>query len=509
MRIRKITARGFKRFTDLTIKGLPETARLVVLVGPNGCGKSSLFDAMNHFARRQYVEIPVWEGTYLFKGPPSRRGKSHVEFHGERTISSWRTAFQMRSAYRHVPTLDARASPRIDEQQHAGNRMPRLTSHDEEIKFNFHRLYNQAIDALFEGGNTTAQEIIDSLTLPAKGLLERVMPGLRLNSLEHPQSGASTFYFAKGKEERYSYDNLSGGERAAFDLILDMIVKRGMFPESVYCIDEPESHIGMGVQGELLRILFDLVPENSQLWIATHSIGMLRKASEIASSTGEVVFLDFSEKNFDQSVTIEPTQPDRQFWRKMHKVALEDMAALVAPDTIIICESQKGFDAKCYNRIFSSEYPQVQFASVGGKGILPFVRLALKGAEIGAELLTLKDRDGNTMTPDEIEEYRKNGERVLSRQCIEEYLLDDEVLQSLCEKHKCPEGFAALKDIRDKANNPKAPFADIRHKLLELSKDARQVGESLDAFKEQTLAPLIRPGTKVYRQLKADIFGAE
>ena len=507
MRIEHIVAKRVKRFTDLTIKGLPKTARLVVLVGPNGCGKSSLFDAMNIHARKHYTRIPEGEQAYLFKG--SAPGEAHVEFHGNPTIVDWRTAFQMRSAYRHVPALDARAPSRIDEKQHAEERLPRLTSNDWEIQSNFHRLHNQAVDALFKGGNTTAQEIIDSLTLPTKDLLGRVMPGLRLNSLEHPQSGAGTFYFAKGEEERYSYDNLSGGERAAFDLILDMIVKRGMFPESVYCIDEPESHIGMGVQGELLRILFDLVPENSQLWIATHSIGMLRKASEIASDTGEVVFLDFGEKNFDQPVTIEPTQPDRQFWRKMHEVALEDMAALVAPDTIIICESQKGFDAKCYNRIFSSEYPQVQFASVGGKRILPAVRLALKGAEIGAELLTLKDGDGSIMAPDEIEEYRKNGGRVLSRRCIEEYLLDDEVLQSLCEKYQCPEGFAALKDIRDKADGPKAPFAGIRNKLLALSEDARQIGEDLDAFKEQTLAPLIRPETKVYRQLKADIFGAE
>ena len=39
MKIRQIRLRNFKRFTDTTINDIPETARLVMLVGPNGCGK--------------------------------------------------------------------------------------------------------------------------------------------------------------------------------------------------------------------------------------------------------------------------------------------------------------------------------------------------------------------------------------------------------------------------------------------------------------------------------------
>ncbi|UKI56716.1 MAG: AAA family ATPase [Treponema succinifaciens] len=49
MKIKQIQINDFKRFTNLLIKGIPESAKLVVLVGPNGCGKTSLFEAFNHW----------------------------------------------------------------------------------------------------------------------------------------------------------------------------------------------------------------------------------------------------------------------------------------------------------------------------------------------------------------------------------------------------------------------------------------------------------------------------
>ena len=47
MKIKNVQIRNFKRFTELKIEGIPETAKMVVLVGPNGCGKSSVFEAFN------------------------------------------------------------------------------------------------------------------------------------------------------------------------------------------------------------------------------------------------------------------------------------------------------------------------------------------------------------------------------------------------------------------------------------------------------------------------------
>ncbi len=49
MKIKEVRLNKFKRFTDLTITDIPETAKLVILVGPNGCGKSSVFEGFNYW----------------------------------------------------------------------------------------------------------------------------------------------------------------------------------------------------------------------------------------------------------------------------------------------------------------------------------------------------------------------------------------------------------------------------------------------------------------------------
>ena len=64
MRIASLTLKNFKRFTDLEIGNLSENAKLVLLVGSNGSGKSSIFDAFNFLSPEQYnvrTEIAAYD----------------------------------------------------------------------------------------------------------------------------------------------------------------------------------------------------------------------------------------------------------------------------------------------------------------------------------------------------------------------------------------------------------------------------------------------------------------
>ena len=122
-------------------------------------------------------------------------------------------------------------------------------------------------------------------------------PELILDSLGNPAEGR-IFEFNKGTSQKFSYQNLSSGEKAALDLLLDITVVKVEFNDTVFCIDEPEAHIHTKLQGQLLKELYDLVPDKSQLWIATHSIGMVRKAQELwRDDPNSVVFLDFGKDN--------------------------------------------------------------------------------------------------------------------------------------------------------------------------------------------------------------------
>lgn len=56
MKIRKIILSKYKRFQSLTIDLGDNPKRIVALVGPNGCGKSSVFDGML-FLNNSYSRI--------------------------------------------------------------------------------------------------------------------------------------------------------------------------------------------------------------------------------------------------------------------------------------------------------------------------------------------------------------------------------------------------------------------------------------------------------------------
>ena len=85
-----------------------------------------------------------------------------------------------------------------------------------------------------------------------------------------------------------------------------------------------------------------LIPDNCQLWVATHSVGFLRAIQKDLGDKSCV--LDFSEKDyFSNREIISPMKLNRKNWKRIFETALEDLTGLLSPEKIIYCEGRRDY----------------------------------------------------------------------------------------------------------------------------------------------------------------------
>lgn len=543
MKIQSAHIRDFKRFTDLYISGLPEDARLVVLVGPNGSGKTSLFEAFNYWISQARGSIN-FDPDYHWKAGGNLAAVRNwselmqnieIQFHNNpvdprKNPSIHKKIFYLRSAYRYEAHFFTDTLSRRDGVLEDAKRPISMIDREERVSDNYQRLVSGTFKTVFDPANKnmTAGEITDGLIGRVRDAMLRVFPDLLLTDLGMPTEGG-TFFFAKGNSSNWQYRNLSGGEKAAFDLLLDFVTKVEVFDNTIFCIDEPELHMHSRLQATLIDELHRQLPPNCQLWIATHSVGMIRRAMEIhQSSPSEVVFLDFTDRNFDEIQVLEPVTVNRAFWKQVFAVALDDLSELVAPGEIVFCEGARevdgkmrnpSFDATVYRTIFEGNHPNTEFVPLGG------VEQVSKDAHVTAGVLSylfsslktwsIYDRDDRSAN--EIIDLKKQNVRVLGRRDLENYLWDDEVLNKLCVVKGRPDMAQVLVEekrrLLDQSISDGHPADDIKKISGLLYKKARTLlvltgsGNDTTAFARDTLAPLITSDMAVYEELQQDIFG--
>ena len=534
MRLKSARIKHFKRFVDLTIHNLPTDAKLIILLGPNGCGKSSLFDAFQRSLKvaqfygmsdefRRYYQRATSEGV-------AESDDVSLEFHGGNptALIDLKKSLYIRSAYRHEPSFQNTTIQQVPDVLDR-NAVRRLIDTDQTVQNNYQRIIWRVMRKMTTPGLTTDSIIKDTIGDLQKSM--RIIFGdVRLDALVSAQD-TGTFTFTKKKSRNFLYENLSAGEKAAFDLLLDVVVNKAAFDDSLYCVDEPESHLNTKLQGKLLKELYRLVPGNSQLWLATNSIGMVRTAQGIRAKHPEhVVFLDMGfhangePRDYDKPQTIEPTVPEHDFWSRHYAVALDDMAELLAPDCIVLCEGsaqddEPALDEACYNKIFAQEFPGALFVSVGSAtkvekrmgDLLPVLKKIVSATSIA------RFRDKDDLLPGEIKDKRDEGVRVMSgHRNIESMLLSDGVLSRLCDSLDKPDRFDAIQTARDSAlaltdgqhaSDDLKPAAQAVHQAAKVHLKMSPPGGSKHAFMRDVLAPLVTEDTPEYKKLRNDIFG--
>lgn len=533
MRIQEIHLINFKRFTDLLISDIPDSARLVVLVGPNGCGKSSVFDAFKVWQLwNGYTRLPS-DQLYCNKVTIEREnfqnsnelvtiqyynydGKDHSKNH---------SAFYFRTAYRNVPALSVSGISKVESPITNAN-FNMMIDNDQELQKNYSRLVSKTLECVYDKSydNKSVLSLRNELVGKIKDSLIRIFGDLQLSGIGNPAEKGD-FLFTKGASKDYSYKNLSGGEKAAFDLLLDLVIKQQYYPDTIFCIDEPETHMHTALQAKLLNEIYSLINENGQLWIATHSLGMLNKARELESEhPGSVVFLNFEGFNFDEPTHITPSPVSHSLWKQVLSLTLDNYAVLLAPEKIVFCEGstrgriRKDFDAQCYSNIFSKTYPNVVFYSLGSCNDIENDKLKVinltRAVAPSAEIIRIVDRDDRS--EQEIRELKEKNIKVLERRHLESYLLDDEIIKKWCVT-------AGKKDLQDSAISIKTqavaasverqnPPDDIKSASNEIATNIKKLleltacGNNGETIIRDTITPLITPDTNVYRELENTIF---
>ncbi|WP_295942771.1 AAA family ATPase [uncultured Xanthomonas sp.] len=546
LKIKQISIKDFKRFANLEISEIPKTAKLILLTGPNGSGKTSLFEAFNYWMKSARNDYSYDSDYYLRHESimtPSMPTLNHSPL--EETLNKikpifydepkeiknnkeiFRKAFYIRSAYRHSPDFTINGLNKLEDILDDPGRATTLMLSESRVQNNYQRLVGRSLELLYdpEGKNITAGQITEQLIGEIRDAMLKVFDDLVLEGPGNPLD-SGTFRFTKGITSNFHYKNLSGGEKAAFDLLLDFIVKRKYFNDTIFCIDEPELHMHTRLQAKLLAVMFELTPDNCQLWLSTHSIGMARKAAELnAENPGLVAFIDFHEKDFDKAIDLKPIQPDKRFWKQMFNTALDDLAKLVVPDYVVFCEGRRigqsgkkpSFDVTVYNIIFGPWYPGVEFIPLGGGNEVrndgeTFEYLLTK---LAPGIRAWKVLDGDDRNEDEINELKSEGVYVLPRRDVESFLWDDSVLKKFCESLNNPDAFGEILQtkqlqlynlpLREKPNDDVKEIIDVLYVQIRRSLKLVGYGNSAEAFSIKHLAPLIKPGMPVYEELAASV----
>lgn len=536
MLIKKIRLKnGYKRFHDLTIDLGENPARIVALVGPNGCGKSSVLDGLLYHANA-YQHVGEYVGRdqsyHSITGAGSVTWKDiEIQFttgnfatvrQAKDTAGKSNTIFSFRSPYRYNSQLKISETKAVQAISLNSYGAADASSLDAKMEHNYRRLYafyNRYRDDNDLKPSDAKAKIIGDLNTSIKKCLD-----LEISSLGNVEGNQGTLYFRKPDHPKeFEFNVLSSGEKEVVDLLLDLYLRKDDYSDTIFLIDEPELHINTAIQGNLLVEIDRLVGADCQIWLTTHSIGFLRALQTKMRGKCQIIQFRPEYNLAAEARTLLPLKIGPGTWRDLFAIALDDLAHLVSPSIIVYCEGkadpgparqERGMDAKVFNNIFAESQPDALFTSSGGN-TEPDQRSAIALAVLGkvfptVEILVLKDRDmasGKATDENDRQVYLKtnpDNHRVLKRWEIENYLYDKDVLKAYCEGEGLSFDEAAydafvtnindqnLKDETQRIKN----FCGIKSSI------------SADVFKV-ALSRYLTAGMPVFQELEKCIFGRQ
>ena len=423
MNVERLHLKNFKRFTDLEIdlsSGAP--AKLVLLIGANGSGKSSVFDAFEYLSRpakrtsirdeyRDYVDKDGAADVSVscsFGGGFVVRRSAHGSVVTTPANCSTKAVFYGRSSLRTVPVLLPGREARFDVAEDA-DRPERSIDADTRFETDIAQITAKILQEVW--GERFDSEILKTRFVdPINDALARVFSNgdstnLRLTRMVPTLQGKPPdIRFQKGESDIH-YDLLSSGEKEVFNILINLFNRREHFANAIYFIDELDVHLHTRLQYALIKeVVENWIPENSQLWTASHSLGFL----DYGNTSSDAVLIDFDDLDFDHRHVLKPARKTERIF----DIAVPRSSALeVFPNKrLILCENE---DARLYNAI---GLPDVLFVSERDKNAISIMTRQTD------QFHGLIDRD--FLGTREIDDVRRRQPNlyVLSYYCIENYL---------------------------------------------------------------------------------------
>lgn len=466
MRVKKLKLNKYKRFHSLEIDLGDNPARIIALVGPNGCGKSSIFDSML-FLHKAYVSAIGNKGgkdyhyhsmeqlssyDYTNVSLEFKEGNYSEIVQKKKNIGKENTIFSFRSPYRYNNNLKITETKAISDIRLNKNGASLSADIDDKMIENYRRLnikFNKYLKLKDCRPSEAKKHIIGELNNSIKKCLD-----LEITDLGDIEDGKGTLYFSKSdyKNSEFEFNVLSAGEKEVVDILLDLYLREDEYDDTIFMIDEPELHINTAIQRKLLIEINKLIGKNCQIWIATHSIGFLRALQEELKNECQIIEFKANIPWATTEQKLCPINCSRTKWCRIFETALDDLNGLICPKRIIYCEGkdkpgrnglEKGMDAQVYNNIFGEKYPDTLFVSSGGcteldqRSQIAFAVLSKVLPEV--VIWVCKDRDMSSgKNNDETDRQRYlnlNGSehRVIKRWELENYLFDKSVLKKYCD----------------------------------------------------------------------------
>jgi AAA15 family ATPase/GTPase len=372
MLIKSIQFKNFKRFSDLEIDLDPTNSgqipKLVLFIGANGSGKSSVFDGfenlntlfkndqkkergnasyffnssnLNYFHKANNNTYSIHcsftdDNFYNFEFDKTENSRIKVETN---LIDLPTDAFYGRTAFRYAPRITKNT---------IGMANNKSLDSDEDrpktyIETDTQRL-NADIDEVFRGflkeikERNNAQENFNiKMNSAFANIFGKIKNPLIYLDFDLPGENNQSvkFWFQKG-ESKIDYDVLSAGEKMTFEILFNLYARKNLYQNSIVFLDEIDLHLNTVLQKNLLKeITENWIPKNSQLWVASHSLGFIEYAREYEKGA----IIDFDNLDFDLPQKL---QPIKNFNLQIYEVSIpkQSLGKILLDQEIYFCEGK-------------------------------------------------------------------------------------------------------------------------------------------------------------------------